>query len=174
MCWNDNLHYLQSASVALKRPCVCALNANSSTVLFVTNDFMPSAAARPAVKLSNLPPVWLWLWTFSDIQTVAPVSCFQVLGFEVDSINSVQFSNHTGKTDDIFLSLLCLCVLCFSACGCVWVSQFPWCRDEVLYSVEAAGIVEAVLRPVGWQLSLSGFFFGGGGHLLHWLTPEQL
>lgn len=22
---------------------------------------------------------------------------FQVLGFEVDSINSVQFSNHTGK-----------------------------------------------------------------------------
>lgn len=33
----------------------------------------------------------------------------QVLGFEVDSINSVQFSNHTGKTNafTVFLCRVC-------------------------------------------------------------------
>uniref|UniRef100_A0A665UU12 Pyridoxal kinase n=1 Tax=Echeneis naucrates TaxID=173247 RepID=A0A665UU12_ECHNA len=45
----------------------------------------------------------------------------QVLGFEVDSINSVQFSNHTGKAGEIesnvFVKLRCLMFVSISVCS---------------------------------------------------------
>lgn len=41
----------------------------------------------------------LWRnYTTTLTNHVFPLSDLQVLGFEVDSINSVQFSNHTGET----------------------------------------------------------------------------
>ncbi|VDM68160.1 unnamed protein product, partial [Strongylus vulgaris] len=53
------------------------------------------------------------------------VRLFQLNGFEVDPINSVQFSNHAGNieffglpTSDFFIQLFCsllCCVLCFSS-----------------------------------------------------------
>lgn len=104
---------------------------------------------------------------------------FQVLGFEVDSINSVQFSNHTGKADetaDFFVSeYVCAYVpVLVGMCGCVWVSHCLWCRDEVLVSVRETVVVEAVaaFRLTSQQMSEPSFgevssFTAAAGQKLH-------
>ena len=52
------------------------------------------------------------------------VDVFQVLGFDVDTINSVQFSNHTGKclsTKSLYVSMLSPSTMsvCLSVCPSV-------------------------------------------------------
>lgn len=90
---------------------------------------MKSLKHSRAVKVCS-PDIFWQLFSFC-------VFCFQLLGFEVDSINSVQFSNHTGQATDLACVSLSSCVP--ALCGCVWVSQFPRCRDEVLASVNRHG-----------------------------------
>lgn len=61
------------------------------------------AHARPAAPRLQ---AGLWagvghlLWAAATWQALTPgpsLSVLQVLGFEIDAVNSVQFSNHTGK-----------------------------------------------------------------------------
>lgn len=96
------------------------------------------------------------------------VFCSQVLGFEVDSINSVQFSNHTGKIWSFFLQKL-VCVYLSAVCGSVWVRQFPRCRD--------AGVQRDVRHQdsdwVGADPSSPDWVSFPGGQWLRWLAPEQ-
>lgn len=60
-------------------------------------EFSPSSPTScPAMSATSRPPSpsRSRYQIFSFIST----KCFQLLGFEVDTINSVQFSNHTGYT----------------------------------------------------------------------------
>lgn len=59
----------------------------------------------PFLQTGNVPANWQWQAVIrhpKGCRTPASLSChpccvFQVLGFEIDAVNSVQFSNHTGE-----------------------------------------------------------------------------